>query len=502
MSLTLERQQCREIHGQWFKKKGSKVGFWHEVYVKLNDNKLSYGKDEKHVKKQIQILPETVIDYSPDQKPPRFSIRAPKMKEIILSSKDESVILAWVSNLREITLRSDQYTMDDFDIISVIGQGYYGKVMLCQEKRRKKIYAIKTVHKARLIKSDKIHTIFAERNILLRVKHPFIVRICFAFQTSTKFYLGLEYVPGGELFKHLCDKDTLPIDEVRLYIAEVALALEYLHTQHIIYRDLKPENVLLDLEGHTKLTDFGLVKDLGAGASTTTFCGTSEYLAPEIVTEKPYDDAIDWWSLGVFTYELLFGETPFHHKNKSKMFDDIVNKDPKFPNDVDPDARDFVLGLLKKKPQDRFNFEQIKAHPFLNSLDFDKVLNKEYKPKYIPPKPKKITELINFDSDFTGMKAQDSIATPVNASFTGFSFVASRYTDEPPPEVIFNKNLDDIKQQLSSETDSSSENSSYSSSESTSSSSSFVPEYDENGTLIIRAKHSSSSESSDDTSSS
>ena len=158
----------------------------------------------------------------------------------------------------------------------MIVKGYYGKVMLCKEKKTHKIYAVKTVHKERLIKSGKIHTIFAERNVLLKVKHPFIVQIRFAFQTNTKFYLGLEYISGGELFKHLADSHKLSLDEVRLYVAEVALALDYMHSQHIVYRDLKPENILIDLDGHLKLTDFGLVKDLSSNNTTSTFCGTAE----------------------------------------------------------------------------------------------------------------------------------------------------------------------------------------------------------------------------------
>lgn len=433
------------IKSQWFKKKGTLAGFWHKVFVTLEGNHLKIWKNKKSVKHDIEILPETIITYNDNKKKPMFSIQNINQPLFTLSGPDDSIVKEWVSELRALTLRSDQYTMDDFDIISVLGKGYYGKVMLCREKKTNRIYAIKTVHKARLIKSGKILTIFAERNVLLKVKHPFIVRIHFAFQNNTKFYLGLEYVPGGELFKHLADSGRLPLDEIRLYIAEMALALDYLHSMHVIYRDLKPENILIDLEGHLKLTDFGLVKDISAMSSTSTFCGTSEYLAPEIIKERSYDEMIDWWELGIMTYELAFGDTPYVHRNKAKMYDEICNKDPAFPAKFDTDCKDFIMRLLRKEPEERMKFDEIKKHPFFKGMNFNDVLAKKYKPKYIPPQPTNSTQLINFDSEFTGMRAQDSLATPVDVSFNGFSFIASSFVDRPPPEAHLEQSINELK---------------------------------------------------------
>ena len=214
--------------------------------------------------------------------------------------------------------------MDNFKILSVIGRGYYGKVMLVQEiKSPKNFYAIKSIRKTTLKESNSIHTIVAERNVLAKCKHPFIVSLKFAFQTPSKFYFGLEYAPGGELFYHMQHRGLLPLEEVRLYVAEIALAFDFLHKNNIIYRDLKPENVLLDADGYVKLTDFGLAKDLSSINQTSTFCGTTEYLAPEIIRHMEYSFSVDWWTLGILAFELLFGRTPFANQNRIKMFQNI-----------------------------------------------------------------------------------------------------------------------------------------------------------------------------------
>jgi serine/threonine protein kinase len=281
------------------------------------------------------------------------------------------------------------------------------------------------VHKNRLIKTNKVHTIFTEKDALMRVRHPFIVQIYFAFQTETKFYIGLELVSGGELFKHLCDVGQLSVPESRLYIAELALALDYLHSMKIIYRDLKPENIMLDADGHLKLTDFGLVKQVKErGGSTSTFCGTPEYLAPEMVEQRPYTEAIDWWALGILLYEILFGQTPFYRRQKAVMYKVIGTQEVQFPPGSDPVAVDFISGLLQKNPEKRLNFQRMKNHAFFKGMNFDDVLAKKYKPLYVPPRSTKIPEIGDFDSAILKMPAADSIATPVTMQFEGFSYMS------------------------------------------------------------------------------
>ena len=197
-----------------------------------------------------------------NEKMPRFRILQPNGDNEIFECENNDLMMRWVLALRGCTFVNPDISMAQFNILAVLGRGYYGKVMLCENKTTKEIYAIKTIHKSRLIQSNKVHTVIAERNILTKAQHPFIVSLKFAFQTPSKFYLGLEYAPGGELYFHLQRRGTFPKKDVCLYMAEIALALDYLHKNNILYRDIKPENILLDEKGHIKITDFGLSKFL------------------------------------------------------------------------------------------------------------------------------------------------------------------------------------------------------------------------------------------------
>lgn len=307
----------------------------------------------------------------------------------------------------------------------MIGRGFYGKVTLAQKIDTGELFAIKSIHKRRLVQSNRIHTVLTERNVLAQASHPFIVTLYYAFQNQSKFYLCLEYVSGGELFFRMQQNTQgLPIDDVKLYAAEIALALRHLHSLGIIYRDLKPENVLLDSKGHVKLTDFGLSKDLHSDQLTSTFCGTNEYLAPEIVSHIAYGFQIDWWTLGILIYEMMFGKTPFKSTNKAQLFKRILQADIHFPTNVDPDAEDLILGLLNKDSSKRFGFEQMRHHCFFSGYNFDDILNKKIKPHFIPTE-KDDLNLENFDTEFTTEQPLDSLASPVLGSIEqvkGFSF--------------------------------------------------------------------------------
>lgn len=290
----------------------------------------------------------------------------------------------WSEIIRTLTQCNQSLSMDDFNIISVLGRGFFGKVMLVEHKQTKELFALKTVRKKRLLESDRPETVIAERNIMMLIKNPFIIQLHFAFQTATKFYLGLEYAPGGELFYHMEQFGLIPVDDARLYIAEIAIALNHLHKLGIVYRDLKPENILFDIDGHVKLTDFGLAKALDENQSATTFCGTNHYLAPEIVQRLPYSYEIDWWALGVLLCEMLTGIAPFQSENQLVMFEKIICDNPELPSDVDEEAADLILQLLTKDPKLRPTFEDICVHPFFSCLDWDNVYNKRYVPNFVP----------------------------------------------------------------------------------------------------------------------
>ena len=377
------------------------------------------------VKRFFEITTQVTVEKREDDAN-SFTIVIPGNNSIGIRSGFPKKVGRWVALIKQLASQC-HYTMKNFEILTVLGKGYYGKVMLCRKNGTQEVYAIKTVHKSRLVKSNKIHTIFSERNTLMKAQHPFIVQIYFAFQNETKFYIGLEFIPGGELFKRVSEEDIVPIHDARIYVAEAALALQHLHKHNIIFRDLKPENIMMGADGHIKLTDFGLAKE--TEGTTSTFCGTNEYMAPEIVKERPYDDRVDWWSLGCLTYELLFGWPPFRNERKSKLFKEICKKKPEFPEDADRTAVEFILALLEKKPEDRLTFAQLKKHPFFQGMKFKDVLLKKYQPDYIPAKPEG-NDAINFDSSFTQMSAADSMATPVAQKFDGFSFVAP-----VPPEI-------------------------------------------------------------------
>lgn len=342
-----------------------------------------------------------------------------------LKAEEYSETMRWVLGLRYCSYDQPNMSIDSFELLSVIGRGYYGKVMLARKKDNGELFAIKTIQKRRLIDAQKVHTVINEKSVLMHSHHPFIVQLFYAFQTSSKFYLVLEYAPGGELFFHMQQRK-IPVEDARIYIAEIACALDYLHSQGIIYRDLKPENVLLDANGHAKLTDFGLAKDLQS-ENTSTFCGTNEYLAPEIICHEKYGFAIDWWALGILFYEMMFGFPPFYHNNRNMMFRRIVEEPVSFPQKSDRKVASLIMGLLVKNPNQRYSFQMIKKHSLFAGIDWDDLLKQKIGPKFIP-EVKEPTSTGNFDEEFTEEIPADSFAIPIDGpigNVEDFSFVRS-----------------------------------------------------------------------------
>ncbi|KAJ9057684.1 hypothetical protein DSO57_1020275 [Entomophthora muscae] len=287
----------------------------------------------------------------------------------------------------------------------------------------------------------------AERTILEEVQHPFIVKLFYAFQTSQCLYLILDYVPGGELFFHMANERMFPEDVAIHYSAQLVLALEHLHGLGIIYRDLKPENCLLDRFGNIVLTDFGLSKvklDEKNHYKTNTICGTTEYMAPEILCEQSYDATVDWWSLGVIIYDMLTGSPPFRGNNRKKVMDIIMKTKLRLPNYLTPAAKDLLGKLLKKTPSVRLGSSQkggvkaIKSHSFFRKINWDDLYNKKNIPPIVPVIIS-TDDLSNFDTQFTTLpisespdhdaqspiaKAAESQVPSTGTSFHGFSYVA------------------------------------------------------------------------------
>lgn len=322
--------------------------------------------------------------------------------------------------------------IDDFELLKVIGKGSFGKVMQVRKKDNGRIYALKTLRKAHIASRNEITHTLAERFVLAKVNNPFIVPLKFSFQSEAKLYLVLSFVNGGELFHHLQQEQRFNEDRSRFYCAELLLALEHLHEFNVVYRDLKPENILLDWTGHLALCDFGLCKlDMAENTTTNTFCGTPEYLSPEIILGQAYTKNIDWWTLGILLYEMMSGLPPFYDENTDKMYEKIVKNPLTFSDVFTSEAKSILKGLLTRDPSIRLGTkgaDEIKKHPFFaKHLDFKKLLAKQIKPPFKPNVTSAI-DTANFDVVFTSELAYDSVvenshlSETVQAKFSGFSY--------------------------------------------------------------------------------
>jgi len=280
--------------------------------------------------------------------------------------------------------------LDDFSLIKVLGKGSYGKVMLVKGTQDNKVYAMKMLRKENVIKRNQQEHTKTERAVLEAVSHPFIVQLHFAFQTPKKLYMVMEFCPGGELFYHLSRTGRFSEGRAIFYTSEVTSAIAYLHSLRIIYRDLKPENLLLDADGHVKVTDFGLSKEgIEDNISAKTMCGTPEYLAPEIVDRKGHGRAVDWYSIGALTYEMLTGLPPFYTRDREKLFQRIRKGELAYPGYITSISKHFLQSLLNRDPEKRLgggpaDGEEVKSHPFFKNLDWGKVDQKAYEPPFKP----------------------------------------------------------------------------------------------------------------------
>ena len=296
--------------------------------------------------------------------------------------------------------------LDDFQIMKVLGRGTFGKVCLVQYKPTKEYYAMKSLKKDVLLDMDQVQSTILEKKILQSLDHPFLVGMVFCFQTEERIYFIMPFIRGGELFQHLRTEKFFKEDKARFYAASMGIALEYLHNHGIVYRDIKPENILIGEDGYLKLIDFGMAKMLKGNEKAMSFCGTPEYLAPEIITGEGHNRAADWWSYGILLFEMLCGIPPFYCENTERMYDLITNAELRFPKRIQlsENAKDLIKKLLIKKQDKRLGvekgFEEIKSHPFFQGFDFDALLAKKLEAPFIPVL-KDSLDVGNFDEEFT-----------------------------------------------------------------------------------------------------
>jgi serine/threonine protein kinase len=321
--------------------------------------------------------------------------------------------------------------LKDFERIRVLGKGAFGKVILAREKKTGEVYAMKILKKTHVVNKRQVEHTMSERYVLGRTKHPFIVGMHYAFQTNEKLIFVLDYCAGGDLYYHISRAGHLPLDRARFYTAELVEALAHLHSRGVVYRDLKPENVMMDMDGHVKLVDFGLSKQgiTNPVSGAHSYCGTPEYLAPEVMTEqafRSYGTAIDWWSLGALLYEMLTGLPPWYNRDRKKMFAGIRAGELRFPETVPPDAQSLLRALLCRNPRQRLGatqdgVDQIRQHEFFKDIDWKALVKRQipapWKPQAETSQDAEKMSLIYFDKVFTRL--------PINSEGGGSHLTSS-----------------------------------------------------------------------------
>jgi serine/threonine protein kinase len=346
---------------------------------------------------------------------------------------------------------------EDFQVLRLIGKGTFGQVYQVRKKDTGRIYAMKVLSKKVIVQKKEVAHTVGERNILVRTamaESPFIVGLKFSFQTQNDLFLVTDYMSGGELFWHLQKEGRFDEKRAKFYIAELILAIQHLHQNDIVYRDLKPENILLDANGHIALCDFGLSKaNLTKNDTTNTFCGTTEYLAPEVLLDEAgYTKMVDFWSLGVLVFEMCCGWSPFYAEDTQQMYKNIAFGKVRFPRDtLSQEGRNFVKGLLNRNPKHRLgaidDAEELKRHPFFGDVNWD-VLSKKLITPPFKPKLKSETDVSYFDPEFTnalnmsgslneraqqlatGFTTSTPLSPTTQANFQGFTFVDESSLDD------------------------------------------------------------------------
>lgn len=402
------------------------VGSWSAVPDVATTQLETYGTTEEDIGEEQEYSDDDVEQQGEEDN------LAEVMEKVVLSpnsgnplspnSKGESIKIS--SNIGQ----------QSFTTLTMVGKGGFGSVHQVVLKETNEIFAMKSLKKKHLIQTDSVVNTMAEKDILRKVRHPFIVRLHYAFQSESKLYLVMDFINGGHLLHHLHKEAIFSEVQARFYLSQVILALEHLHNLNIIHRDLKPENCLLDSSGHCVLTDFGFAKEnVITPDSCSSFCGTLEYMAPEVVKKNKYGKPADWWSVGILLYDMLTGHPPFQHKNDITLYRKILGDKLKMPNYVTQECASLLKGLLQREIKKRLTVEQIKAHPFFKGLNWKKMLAKEIRPPIVPIVRQGIYDTTNFDAKYVNAKISESIPnSPLSTSqqlqFKGFSYMRT-----PPP---------------------------------------------------------------------
>uniref|UniRef100_A0A8C7ZZ60 Protein kinase C n=1 Tax=Oryzias sinensis TaxID=183150 RepID=A0A8C7ZZ60_9TELE len=358
------------------------------------------------------------------------------------SSSTNSSLSSSSSSVPKENGQSQRRNLKDFSFIKVLGKGSFGKVMLAELKGTDEVYAVKVLKKDVILQDDDVDCTLTEKRILaLARRHPYLTQLYCCFQTRDRLFFVMEYVNGGDLMFQIQRSRKFDEPRSRFYAAEVTSALMFLHRNGVIYRDLKLDNILLDAEGHCKLADFGMCKEgIMNGVTTTTFCGTPDYIAPEILQELEYGASVDWWALGVLMYEMMAGQPPFEADNEDDLFESILHDDVLYPVWLSKDAVSILRAFMTKNPSKRLGCvvsqgceEAIKTHAFFREIDWVLLEQRKVKPPF-KPRIKTKRDVNNFDQDFT---KEDPVLTPTDETiirqinqeeFKDFSYCAPEET--------------------------------------------------------------------------
>ncbi|XP_060038279.1 serine/threonine-protein kinase N1 isoform X2 [Erinaceus europaeus] len=394
----------------------------------ISVEKLSLGPDSEGSPQKGSL--DTPSSPAPPSSPAKEAAPSP----VLPSDPKETPGPAVCSPLR----KSSSLTLEDFKFLAVLGRGHFGKVLLSEFRDTGELFAIKALKKGDVVARDEVESLMCEKRILAavtRAGHPFLVNLFGCFQTREHVCFVMEYSAGGDLMLHI-HSDVFSEPRAVFYSACVVLGLQFLHEHKIVYRDLKLDNLLLDTEGYVKIADFGLCKEgMGYGDRTSTFCGTPEFLAPEVLTDTSYTRAVDWWGLGVLLYEMLVGESPFPGDDEEEVFDSIVNDEVRYPRFLSAEAIGIMRRLLRRNPERRLgsterDAEDVKKQPFFRTLGWDALLARRLPPPFVPTISGR-TDVSNFDEEFTGEAptlTPPREARPLTAAeqeaFRDFDFVA------------------------------------------------------------------------------
>eukprot|EP00331_Platyophrya_macrostoma_P008945 CAMPEP_0176418766 /NCGR_PEP_ID=MMETSP0127-20121128/7656_1 /TAXON_ID=938130 /ORGANISM="Platyophrya macrostoma, Strain WH" /LENGTH=379 /DNA_ID=CAMNT_0017799133 /DNA_START=150 /DNA_END=1289 /DNA_ORIENTATION=- len=346
----------------------------------------------------------------------------------------------------------EKVTKEDFESLDVLGKGSFAYVVLAKRIATGKYYAMKVVTKQGLLDHKRVQDVFTERNVLTRLTHPYLLKLHWTFQSEHKLFFVMDYMPGGDLDKYMNSQPNKLLDPftARLYGAEVLSAILCLHDHNVIYRDLKPENILLSGDGHCALADFGLSKDLhreGVDGNpddmrANSFVGSPFYVAPDVLKQKEYTQAVDFWSFGILLYRMLCGRAPFNGKSMKEVFDNILYSDLRFPSSVAvaPEAKDLISRLLTKDASKRIRGNEVRQHPYWNGLSWDDLMMRKIKPPQWIPLPTVEEMLVAKQTNppanpVSSKQPQQVVNTPATASqlaptqqqlFGGFSCTAEQ----------------------------------------------------------------------------